>query len=109
MFVPGTAFLTLVNNAKQAGPVGCSSIYQSKLHPKFIFFQVEYLGACVYVLFYTSGDLIFLAVMMLLGLLPTGSHSLTNIAKLGLFLSKKYYVYFSIELNLSVCLGVCYS
>ena len=36
-FVIGTASLTLVDGAKQAGLVGCSGTYLSKLHPVAIF------------------------------------------------------------------------
>ena len=98
----------LADGTKQAGTVGCSGIYQSKLHLKNNFFQVEYLGAYVHVLFFNSGDIFYLAVMMLLCLPPTGGHYTMNIANLGLFLSFKYYIYFSIEFDLFICLGVCY-
>ena len=51
----------------------------------------------------------YLDVSMLLRLPLTGGHCLINMAKLSLFLSYKYYTYFSIEMDLFICLGVCYS
>ena len=63
----------------------------------------------MHVLFFSSGDILYLAVTMLLHLPLTGGHCFTNIAKLGLFLSYKYYVYFIIELDFFICLGVFYS
>ena len=36
-FFAGTAFLTLADGAKQAGPVGCSSIYPSTSHLRIIY------------------------------------------------------------------------
>ena len=86
-FVTGTAFLALVDGTKQAEPVGCFIIYRSKSHLKTIFFQVQYLGAYVQFLFFSSGDVFYLAVTIILCLPLTGGHCLTNIAKLGQFLS----------------------
>ena len=90
------------DGTKQAEPVGCNGIYQSKT----IFFQAECLGAYVHILFFSYSNVFHLAVKMLLCLPPTGSYCLTNIAKLGLFESYKYYIYFSIELDLFIYLGV---
>ena len=87
IFVAGTAFLTLVDSAKQAGPMGCSSIFRPNLHLKILFSQVEYLGAYVYVIFLVLVMAFYLAIIMLVHLLPTGGHGLMNIAKLGLVLS----------------------
>ena len=55
-FVAGTIFLMLVDGAKQAGQVGCSSIYPSTLHLRIIYSWAEYLGAYVYVLHFNYGD-----------------------------------------------------
>ena len=60
-------FSTLVDSGKQAGPVGCSGIYWSKFHPKNIFFQAKYLAVYVHILFFISGDMFCLAVMILVG------------------------------------------
>ena len=98
----------LADSTNQARPVGFSGIYQSNLHLKIVFFQVEYLCVYVHILFFSSGNIFYLAVMMLLRLLPTGSHFLMNITKLGLSLSHKYFIYFSIELSLFIYLGVHY-
>ena len=108
MFVTSTAFLILVDGAKQVGPVGCSGIFQSKLHSKNFFFQPEYLGAYVHIVLFTFGNIFYLAIIILLYLLPTGGYCLANIAKLILFLSYKYKIYFSIELDLFIYLGFCY-
>ena len=67
--------------------MGCNSIYHSKFHLKIIFFQIDCLGAYVHVLFFSSGDLFYLVVVILLCLPPTGGHCLKNMAKLGFFLS----------------------
>ena len=50
----------LVDGAKQAGKVGCSGIYWSKLHLNIIIFQVEYLGAYMHFLFFSSGEVFIL-------------------------------------------------
>ena len=44
----------LVDGTKQSGPVACSSIYRSKEHLKIVIFQVEYLGAYMHVLTFSS-------------------------------------------------------
>ena len=77
----------LVDGPKQAGLVDCSSIYRSKSLLKNIFFQIEYLRTYLHVLFFSSGDVFNLAIIMLLCLLPTYGHCLMSMAKLGLFLS----------------------
>ena len=87
MSVAGTTFLMLVDGAKRAGLVGCSGIYWSKLHLNIIFFKVEYLVAYVHILFFSTGNIFYFAVMILPCFPPTGSHSLMNMAKLGLFFS----------------------
>ena len=46
--VVGTVSLTLADGTKQAGLVGCSDIYLSKLCPVAIFFKVENLCAYLY-------------------------------------------------------------
>ena len=63
----------------------------------------------MHIVFFSSGDIFYLAIMILLHLKATVGHCLTNIAKLGLFFSYKYYIYLTIELDLFICLGVCYS
>ena len=60
LFAVGTAFLTLVDGAKQAGPVGCSSIYQSISQLRIIHYWAEYLYAYVYVLYFNCGDVLSL-------------------------------------------------
>ena len=55
--------MMLVDDAKQAGPIGCSGSYQLKSHLKIIFFQVEYLGAYVHVLFFSSGNLFLILLL----------------------------------------------
>ena len=59
-FIAGTAFLTLADGAKQAGPVGCSSIYQSTSHLRIIYSWAECLGAYVYVLYFNCGNILSL-------------------------------------------------
>ena len=63
MFVAGTTFLMLADGTKQAGPVGCSGIYWSKSHLQIIFFQAEYLGAYVHILFFSSGGIFFFLLL----------------------------------------------
>ena len=58
MLVVGTASVMSTDGAKQAGLVGCSDIYLSKLHPVAIFFKVENLCANLYII-YSSGDVLF--------------------------------------------------
>ena len=64
--VAGTAFLTLMDSAKQARPVGCRGIYLSKSCLIVIFFQVEYLGTYVYTLFFSFGDILFYFAIVIL-------------------------------------------
>ena len=47
--IVGTASLTLADDTKQAGQVGCSGIFLSKSHPVAIFLKVENLGAYLYI------------------------------------------------------------
>ena len=49
MFIVGTASVTLVDGAKQAGLVSCSGSYWLKLCPVVIFFKVEILGDHLYI------------------------------------------------------------
>ena len=76
---------------------------------RIIFFQAEYLAIYMHILFFSSGYVFYLTISMLLCFLLTESHYFMSMAKLGTFLSYKYYIYFSIELVLFVYLGVCYS
>ena len=50
MLVVGTISLTLADGAKQAGLVGCSDIYLSKLQPSSYLFQSrEFVCANIYI------------------------------------------------------------
>ena len=60
IFIASTTFLMLVDGTRQAGPVGCSSIYQSTLQLRIIYSWAEYLGAYVYVLYFNWGDILSL-------------------------------------------------
>ena len=63
MLVAGTAFLTLADGTKQAGLVGYSSIYLSKLCLIAIFPKAEYLGAYLYIYIFLALVTLFIFLL----------------------------------------------
>ena len=89
MLIISTTSLTLMDSAKQAGLVGCSGIYLSKLCSLAIFFKIENLGT-YFIYIYIALVAFFILLLqccMLLCLLPKGSSYFANGTRLGLFLS----------------------
>ena len=58
MLVVGTASVTSADGAKQAGLVGCSDIYLSKLRPVAISSKKR-ICVSIYTCIYSSGDTLF--------------------------------------------------
>ena len=59
MLVAGTTFFMLADSAKQVGLVRCSGFYLLKLCLIAIFSKLEYVGAYLYILFFSSGKIFF--------------------------------------------------